>query len=326
MPQLPLGSAEFSGLEGFDALRETLWNQPVPVRLDAPQSAVADFVLRSRSSQCGPMELLQFATTSLECVRSASAIRRGDADLYGLYVQFEGGTFIERDDQRESLGPGEMALVDLGRPFADVHASVDVSRMLVTFPHDALGLSPDRIASGLAGRALPVAHGVGPLLVPLLCAMNEHADALSPGDAEQAARNSLDLLSVFLSEALDDATGRHDATRRSLVLRATAYVRRHLADPDLSPSVIAAVHHVSVRSLQKLFADQGLTVAGVIRRERLEQCRRRLEDPAHAESSITEIAYRAGFRDSAHFSRAFKAAYGTSPREHRIVAAVRTNA
>ncbi|MGC5018148.1 helix-turn-helix domain-containing protein [Micromonospora sp. DT47] len=49
----------------------------------------------------------------------------------------------------------------------------------------------------------------------------------------------------------------------------------------------------------------------------------RRADPASAHLTVHEVAARSGFRDPAHFGRAFRAAYGLSPREHRDRAARR---
>ncbi|MGW9499321.1 helix-turn-helix domain-containing protein [Streptomyces prasinus] len=46
-------------------------------------------------------------------------------------------------------------------------------------------------------------------------------------------------------------------------------------------------------------------------------CHRDLTDPRLRSRSIRAIATRWGFVDAAHFSRAFRAAYGVSPRDHR---------
>jgi AraC-like DNA-binding protein len=53
-----------------------------------------------------------------------------------------------------------------------------------------------------------------------------------------------------------------------------------------------------------------------VRRRRLLRCRAEL-DGADAEASITEIAYRWGCNDPAHFSRLFKASFGMSPTQYR---------
>ncbi|KAB2337046.1 helix-turn-helix transcriptional regulator, partial [Actinomadura rudentiformis] len=66
-----------------------------------------------------------------------------------------------------------------------------------------------------------------------------------------------------------------------------------------------------------MFHAEGHTVAGWIRERRLEQCRRNLADPRLAARSIHAIAARWGFTSPAHFSQAFRTAYGLSPRQFR---------
>jgi AraC-like DNA-binding protein len=46
-----------------------------------------------------------------------------------------------------------------------------------------------------------------------------------------------------------------------------------------------------------------------------------LSSPLCARLSISQICFRWGFNDSAHFSRAFRNQFGLSPREHRRAAA-----
>ena len=86
--------------------------------------------------------------------------------------------------------------------------------------------------------------------------------------------------------------------------------------------MIAAAHHISLRSLHQLFHDEGLTVAGWIRRRRLECCRRDLSDPALAARPVAAIAARWGFSSAGDFSRAFRAAHGLPPAEYRRSARV----
>ncbi|EDY53391.1 helix-turn-helix domain-containing protein [Streptomyces clavuligerus] len=105
--------------------------------------------------------------------------------------------------------------------------------------------------------------------------------------------------------------------RAELVERISAFIDRRLGDPALGPGGIAAHHHMSVRSLHLLFRGQPETVSAMIRRRRLERCRADLADPRQRSRTITEIAARWGFRHPAQFSRAFRAAYGTAPRELR---------
>jgi AraC-like DNA-binding protein len=59
-------------------------------------------------------------------------------------------------------------------------------------------------------------------------------------------------------------------------------------------------------------------VAGLVRRERLARCYEDLE--LSSGGSVTEIAFRWGFRDAAHFSRVFKREFEVTPSEVRHAA------
>ncbi|MEU2281631.1 helix-turn-helix domain-containing protein [Streptomyces sp. NPDC013178] len=131
------------------------------------------------------------------------------------------------------------------------------------------------------------------------------------------ARLVVDILTVLADERL----GRISEGARSgdtvMLLRIRAYIGRHLADPDLTPQTIARAHHISVRYLHKLFEGEGTTVGRWIRSRRLEAS---LRDLGHREATgltIAAVARRWGFTSAAHFSRAFRAEYGISPREWR---------
>ena len=68
---------------------------------------------------------------------------------------------------------------------------------------------------------------------------------------------------------------------------------------------------MSVRALHALFEDVDASVAGLVRTERLARCLEDLQRPNGG--SVTDIAFRWGFCDAAHFSRVFKRAFGLTP-------------
>ncbi|HWM49269.1 MAG TPA: helix-turn-helix domain-containing protein [Xanthobacteraceae bacterium] len=98
---------------------------------------------------------------------------------------------------------------------------------------------------------------------------------------------------------------------------ASLFIRQHLANPDLTPSAVAAHVGMSVRNLARQFAHNGTTIDRMIWRERLAAARRDMLDPRLSERSITEIAFSWGFGDAAHFSRSFSAVYGIAPSAFR---------
>jgi AraC family transcriptional regulator, positive regulator of tynA and feaB len=97
------------------------------------------------------------------------------------------------------------------------------------------------------------------------------------------------------------------------------FIERHLLDAGVGPTTIASAHGVSVRTVNRVFNATGQTVGEVVRTRRLARAREELTDSDHP---ISSIASRWGFCDGSHFSRTFKAHYGSSPRDYRD--AVRT--
>nr|WP_237437709.1 helix-turn-helix domain-containing protein [Altericroceibacterium endophyticum] len=100
-------------------------------------------------------------------------------------------------------------------------------------------------------------------------------------------------------------------------------IETQLGEPDLSLSSIAQDEGVSTRYLQHLFSRAGQTVSSYVKARRLDRARADLVSPLHAQLTISEIAFRWGFNQSAHFSRAFRARFEESPREVRKQAGVR---
>jgi AraC family transcriptional regulator, positive regulator of tynA and feaB len=102
-----------------------------------------------------------------------------------------------------------------------------------------------------------------------------------------------------------------------LVVRIHRYILANLDGVDLSPRAIAAANGVSVRQLHRVFSATGITVSQWVRKLRLARCAADLRGAANAAAGITDIAFRWGFNDSAHFSKAFRAEFGQSPRAYR---------
>lgn len=246
--------------------------------------------------------------------RTTELVAADDRRYYKLGVQLAGTGLLVQENRETLLEPGSIAVYATDRPYSLMFDGS--SRTLVMmFPSRLLDL-PHRAVGELTATPLGTAGGMGDLVGTYLSSLAERLELLAGPTGERVARNAVDLTAAMLSNEL--ACGRVEVSpRERLFAEITRFVDTHLGSPDLDPASIAAAHFISPRHLHALFHDNGTTVSTWIRRRRLEECRLRLADPAFAGRSISSVAADWGFADAAHFSRAFRAEFGCSPRDMR---------
>ncbi len=84
-----------------------------------------------------------------------------------------------------------------------------------------------------------------------------------------------------------------------------------LEDSSLTVERIARANNISARTLNRLFAGEGATVMKWIWSQRLSASYRAMSDGSVRQ--VTEAAFRFGFKDASHFTRAFKREYNIPP-------------
>ncbi len=92
-----------------------------------------------------------------------------------------------------------------------------------------------------------------------------------------------------------------------------AYLRTNLADPLLSPKMLARHMRVSVRTIHNRFEEAGTTFGRWILEHRLLACHKALGDPLYDRFSVSQIAFSWGFNDLSHFTKTFRARFDASP-------------
>jgi acetamidase/formamidase/AraC-like DNA-binding protein len=193
----------------------------------------------------------------------------------------------------------------------DMHAVV-----LAITPEPAHGRRV--VPSGGEVRVL-ASGGLGNVFAQMMELGARDLEALSDAEWSALAQGLADLLPTFMRPQGDNAgeLGGGTATKAATLHRLCQAVERRLDDPDLTPARIASVEGISERYLQKLFEGTGSSFTHYLRERRLQRTWADLSNPAEAHHSISEIAFRAGFNDSAHFSRTFRQRFGVSPRAFR---------
>ncbi|GAA4705090.1 helix-turn-helix domain-containing protein [Streptomyces youssoufiensis] len=313
----------------FDAWRELSGKAVLRTLMDSDRAA--DFRATLRAGGLGPVQVSAMTYQSLRSRRTPALIRAADPELYQLALVRGGRQCITWRDRELALGHGELLFYDSSHPFtAEIRTGeVAASSVVVQVPRELLPMDRDR-ADGLLGTRVPPDDPVGVLLRQFIDAVARPAGAgLAPYTATDAGRLGLvltDLLTALLSRQYERRPGAAVAAsgRGTQLLCVQAFIERHLGDADLSPAAVAAAHHVSLRSLHRLFEPVGLGVAGWIRARRLDRCRRDLADPALSRRTVRAIGATWGFPRPADFNRAFRAAYGLSPGEYRRLAGAPT--
>lgn len=252
--------------------------------------------------------------------RTAGSIAHAPADPLKVCIQQAGRAVVHQSGREVVIGPGELALYDTGRPY-DLRLENDWTCAVMTFPRDALEV-PDRVVTAAMQHPFRVDSGPGAVLAHLLNSTWEAP--LGPSDevaAERLGEAGVQLMASLVSTDLR----RHEAAdvfaEDVLRARVQEYVRTRLAEPDLSPASVAAAHHVSIRTLQRLFEHEPRSVAETIRALRLEAIHQELLDARRASEPVMLVASRWSYTDQSHFTRTFKARYGATPaalrRAHR---------
>jgi AraC-like DNA-binding protein len=280
-----------------------------------------DYEGEFRASGLGAMQVVVMDIMPITVRRTPVLISQVDPDMLKMVLVRGGNScVVDQGDRQAHLRAGEFAVYDTRRPY-EVACGVDgeqpTQMMTFMFPPSMMPLPRNRLG-GLTATRFPATAGLGDLTSQFLLQLARNIDHYSPADAARLSAAALEVLATRLAHELDvDDWGTPESRRHALLTTVQAFIHQHLGDPDLSPAAIAAAHHVSLRSLHQLFHDEGLTVAGWIRRRRLEGCRRDLSDAALASRPVAAIASSWGFASAADFSRVFRAVHGLPPSEYR---------
>lgn len=269
-----------------------------------------------RHADIGPVTILDFQSTAMANSRTSDLIRASDRGLCNIYLARRGRGVFEQDGRETVPAPGEFHLVDLSRPN---HVTIDqwIGGAIVMFPRTLLPLRGKELRELTLARFSPQ-EPYGGLVSSLVQQLTGHLDAYQNARDASIGTAVLDLLSLAVATRLDRVAAVPAETRQNaMMLRIQSFISHHLDDPGLSPASVATAHHISVRTLHRLYQTQDQTIAASIQHLRLERCRHDLINPELRGHPVSAIGARWGFQDPATFSRAFRIAYGVPPGEYR---------
>lgn len=232
-------------------------------------------------------------------------------DVYLAVLLLSGEYFLEQGERQASLRPGDMTIYDATRPHK-IYCPGAFSKLIVSLPRSAMRTRlPDidrRLAAPIVG-----ARGLSAIAASHIRSIAAHAAELTDESFSAATDHCADLIAL---SAADPQQIRATARSRDVTLRRVKrFIEGRLGDPRLDPNMTAQALGLSIRYLNALFEAEGVSLMRYVWARRLEHCRADLS--ADGRLPIGEIAFRWGFSDLSHFSRAFRRRFGQSAREMR---------
>ncbi len=289
------------------------------VELECDKVAHGKFTGSIANSEMADMQFSVVESVAQQVRRTRSKIAQSDHDFYLLSLQTKGCGHLTQDGRTAILQPGDFALYDTTRPY-DFSFAGDFAQLVLRLPRAIVN---GRLADVERLTALRVVgdHGVGMLASQFLRQLHAQIPKIDELSVARLGTSAVDLLAT----ALATQTGTYAHVTEAQVLlrrRIFVYIDQNLADPRLNCETIANAHGVSERYLRRIFETSELSLSEWIWSRRLDQARRDLVDPLRSHISITAIGFDVGFKDSAHFSRAFRAKFGNTPSAYRASSSI----
>lgn len=232
---------------------------------------------------------------------------RGGVDAeqapFKLLLVQQGRSHIGQAGRQAELAAGEFTLLDGAQPLCVeapgpyAHVVVALPRRAVTARHRGVEYRTARVHGACAGDAL---------VRDFVVSWAGGAARLGAFETSHAAAALVQLLGLLHEPRAFDAAA-------SLRLRALALVDLHIAHANAS--AIAAQLRVTRRTLDAAFAATGRSFGAHLLERRLLRAAQRLREAGA--DPIAQIADEVGFRDAAHFSRAFRGRFQTTPSRWR---------
>jgi AraC-like DNA-binding protein len=239
----------------------------------------------------------------------------GSSRLFSFLLMVRGAGAFSHYGHETPLAAGDFTLCDNATPhrfrcsdtseLIILRATPDILRQFLPYPESLCGLR----LPGAALFADASASMAQSLWQQLESGLPEKFTGI-------VVRNVLDVLATAYAVNFDGGVSDSSIVTARRI-QAQRFVEGHLRDQDLTPLRVANALHISPRYLRMLFEGEKESITSYILRRRLEECAKQIASPLWSGHTITEIAFACGFNSAAHFTRAFRQCFGTTPTGYR---------
>lgn len=216
----------------------------------------------------------------------------------------KGGQHGLLDGEPVRLDTGEIHVYPFGSAFQFV--SGDLEQVSAYVPFETIGYDP---SSAAKHRVFGAEDPTGRVLrSALACAI----DGLRRGETS-AGQTAADF-SQTLGTAIN--SGRRQSASRAVFEQARShafrsFIRENVFNPELDSKMVCEAFGASRATIYREFAEDG-GIGRYILSQRLHRAMLRLASEPIARGDVGRVALSSGFKDTSHFSKVFRKAYGAS--------------
>ncbi|WP_175762398.1 helix-turn-helix domain-containing protein [Burkholderia anthina] len=322
MPDISTGSVTIStravrGDERVDFWVDHVARSLVRIECSGKSSEGIDATLRRRD--LGLLGVCDIVANRHAVVRTPHNIHADQRDAVFVCLMHEGQGYTFQDVECIQHAPGDIVLYDTSMPYGHGFPA-NMAMTVLDVPRDIFEarVGPWRYRSVVK---IDRGDGVTSWAVQRMYALLAEPYETAPAAREQRATTMLDVMQSMLRLRDGDASPTKSTVHT--LSRAKTFIDSHLADDDLDSQSVSRALNLSPRQLARVFEIEGMPLTRYILARRLERCRADLRDRSLKHLTVSEIAFRWGFNNSAHFSRSYRARFGETPSDTRVPAEAR---
>jgi AraC-like DNA-binding protein len=249
--------------------------------------------------------------------RRTSAIVSQDNDDFFLFVNSGGAFAASQRGQETEIAVGGAYLMSCAEP-GEYRWPEGMKLTVIRVRQEPIAALARNACDNLGRAILPDNEGLR-LLIGYLRGLHDAAPFSSAEVCALVTHHVEDILALALG-AMGD--GRELARARGLraarLKAVQTHIERNLGRPDLSPEFIARRFGISLRTLQRLFEEEGTSFTEYVMEKRLSRAYTALSNwRSGGAGGIADVALASGFGNISYFNRAFRARYGATPSDIR---------
>lgn len=275
------------------------------------------FAARIRQLTAPEGQFTDFRVTPVGIARTSELCRRDGIDDIAVCIALDcdGAGWFGDPDRATRLSTGIARVRDESRPCTVQWTGADNHLLVVNLPRAIFDTRTLERILAANGTLIPM-RGLARMLVAQTRSLAEAAPDLDPAGRAAGLCAVLELTTAGLRLTFGGEPADSEVCEDATLIAAQAFIRRHFASVDLVPEEIARRLGCSRAHLYRVFARNGLTIAGYLREVRLQSCHATLA-AAGPRETVGDIAFRCGFSNPVHFAHLFRERFGLRPSEVR---------